>query len=102
MKSSASTAKSWALASAFIFSMTSIGIVQATENVEVPEKQCDVSDSIGPGDSGYLRDDCPPNRGVKKKQKQQQKNNSPSSEQYDQYDKDDGYSGTGPKREGRY
>ena len=77
MKSSVLTAKSWVLASIFIFSMTSTGIVQAAENVEVPVKECDTSDSIRPGDSGYLREKCPPSSGVEKKQPQ--KSNKPSS-----------------------
>ncbi|ARO88805.1 hypothetical protein EBAPG3_014075 [Nitrosospira lacus] len=108
MKSSVLTAKAWALASTFIFSLMSMGIVQATENMEVPTKECDVSDSIGPGDSGYLREKCPPNRGAEKKQPQ--KSNNPSSgskqdnsryntdgtERYDQNNRDKGSKGNKP------
>lgn len=108
MKSSVLTAKSWVLASTFIFSMTSMGIVQAAENVEVPAKECDTSDSIGPGDSGFLREKCPPGNGAEKKQPQ--KSNKPSSggkqdnsrystdgtERYDQNNGDKGSKGNKP------
>ena len=110
MKFSIFTARSWALVSTFIFSVTCMGIVQA--------KECDMPDEIAAGDSAAVRAECP-NQGEpekKKKQKQRQEStmdsngakpdNSRSStdgtERYDQYDNDKEYGGTGPKRGGRY
>ena len=115
MKSSLLTVGSWALASAFIFGMTSMGIVQA--------KECDMPDSVAAGDSAAVRDDCPDQKTdlTVKEHVTSQKKQKPSStmgpatakpdnsrfstdgtERYDQYDNDKGYNGTGPKREGRY
>jgi hypothetical protein len=109
MKSSILTAKSWALASAFIFSVTSMGLVQA--------KECDMPDEIAAGDSAAVRDDCPDKGESEKKQKKQRSKSTTETttakpdnsrystdgtERYDQYDNDKGSGGTGPKREGRY
>ncbi|MEO6563007.1 MAG: hypothetical protein ABIN99_08170 [Nitrosospira sp.] len=115
MKSSILTAKSWALASAFIFSVTSMGLVQA--------KECDMPDEIAAGDSAAVRADCPDQKTdlTVKEHVTSQKKQKPSSttekttakpdnsrystdgtERYDQYDNDKGSGGTGPKREGRY
>ena len=108
MKFSIFTARSWALVSAFIFSVTCMGIVQA--------KECDMPDEIAAGDSAAVRDECPNQGEPEKKKKQQQESTMDSNgakpdnsrsttdgtERYDQYDNDKKYSGTGPKRDGRY
>lgn len=104
--SSILTAKSVALASGLILSV-SMGVVQARE--------CDMSDSIAAGDSAAVRDtDCGPEGGEKKKQRATSSMNSDSKRDNSRYstdgterymesnDKEEGYNGTGPRREGRY
>lgn len=101
------TVKSLALAGGLIFSVTSMGVVQARE--------CDMSDSIAAGDSAAVRDtDCGPEGGEKKKQRATSRMDSDKNRDNSRYgtdgterytedkDRDEGYNGTGPKREGRY
>jgi hypothetical protein len=116
MKSSLLTVRSWALTSAFIFGMASMGIVQA--------KECDMPDSVAAGDSAAVRADCPDQKNdqtisqelglAREKQKpsstmgpatakpDNSRFSTDGTERYDQYDNDRGYNGTGPRREGRY
>ncbi|SCY61304.1 hypothetical protein SAMN05216420_11037 [Nitrosospira sp. Nl5] len=101
------TAKSLVLGGSLIFSITSMGVVQARE--------CDMPDSIAAGDSATVRDtDCGPGEGEKKKQRATSSMSSDSKRDNSRYStdgterytednkRDEGYNGTGPKREGRY
>jgi hypothetical protein len=100
------TVKSLVLAGGLIFSMASMGVVQARE--------CDMSDSIAAGDSAAVRDtDCGPEEGEKKQRttssmssdskRDNSRYSTDGTERYTEDNKrDEGYNGTGPKREGRY
>jgi hypothetical protein len=86
---------------------TSIGVAQA--NGVVKDKQCDMPDEIAAGDSAAVRADCPDQDKMKNKPRKYRAN--PDNSRYstdgterfdDDSDKGQGYSGTGPKREGRY
>lgn len=104
--SSTLTAKSLVMAGCLIFSIASMGVVQARE--------CDMSDSIDAGDSAAIRDtDCEPKDGEKKQRAtsrmssdSKRDNSRYSTDGIERYqegnDRDEGYNGTGPRREGRY
>lgn len=62
MKISTLTLKSSVLVSVFIFSVASMGIVQA--------KECDMPDEIAAGNSAAVRDDCPEQGGAQEKKRQ--------------------------------
>lgn len=94
------------LAGLFMFG-TYVGIAQA--NGVDQTKECDMPDEIAAGDSAAVRADCPDQDAMKKKPKKYKAN--PDNSRYttdgterfdDGGDKSQEYSGTGPKREGRY
>jgi hypothetical protein len=94
------------LAGLFMFG-TSIGVAQA--NGVVKDKQCDMPDEIAAGDSAAVRADCPDQDKMKNKPRKYRANpdnsrySTDGTERFDDgSDKGQGYSGTGPKREGRY
>lgn len=108
MKScSISKSKSLFLAGVFMFGVT-VGVAQA--NGVVQTKECDMPDEIAAGDSAAVRADCPPDQEAMKKKPKKYKANPDNSryttdgtERFDDGgDKGQDYSGTGPKREGRY
>jgi hypothetical protein len=104
--SSMLAAKLSALAGVLIFSVAGAGIVHAAEY--------DMPAEIAPGDSSAVRDttiyDGKQNGAEKKKmQKEDQPSSSKkrdnsrySTDGVERYEEDKEYSGTGPKREGRY
>ncbi|MEP6604966.1 MAG: hypothetical protein ABJA60_02485 [Nitrosospira sp.] len=102
MKCSIFTIRSLALVSTFLFSMTCMGIAQA--------KECDMPDEIAAGDSAAVRDECPNQDEPAQKNSERQKSPMDSSgvnadnlgKGYEEYNNDKEYSGTGPKRDGRY
>ena len=73
-------------------------------------KECDMPDEIAAGDSAAVRADCPDQGEMKKKPKKYKANPDNSryttdgTERFDDSGDKGGqeYSGTGPKREGRY
>ena len=107
MKSySISKSRTLFLAGLFMF-CTSMGVVQA--NGVAQDKQCDMPDEIAAGDSAAVRADCPDQDKMKNKPRKYRANpdnsrySTDGTERFDDgSDKGQGYSGTGPKREGRY
>jgi hypothetical protein len=94
------------LASVFMLG-TTIGVAQA--NGVAQDKQCDMPDEIAAGDSAAVRADCPDQDKMKNKPRKYRANPDNSRYSTDGTERfDDGgnkgqeYSGTGPKREGRY
>lgn len=97
-------AKLSGLASVLVFSMAGAGIINAAEY--------DMPDEIAPADSPAVRDTANGNQNGAEKRKVQKDDQSSSSNKRDnsrystdgieRYDEDKKYSGTGPKREGRY
>ena len=95
------------LAGLFMFG-NYVGVTQA--NGVVQTKECDMPDEIAAGDSAAVRADCPDQGEMKKKPKKYKANPDNSryttdgTERFDDSGDKGGqeYSGTGPKREGRY
>lgn len=114
MKSSILTTKSLVLASTLIFTVTSAGLVQAGGAGERNTGERDIPDEISPADSA-VRDTDGRNKDKSIKERLHMKegksstststkkrdNSKYSTDGIERYE-DEGNSGTGPKREGRY
>lgn len=106
MKTMRLTFRTFVLASSLIFGLTGTGLVHSGER--------DLPDEIGPADSPAFRDTDDKNQdksikqrmhikeGTRMRKQDNSRYSTDGTERYESNESNEGASGTGPKREGRY